>query len=60
MPSVMRSIENHESDLCFLQASIKTIERVVCIFFKEHAIRRVINLVVQFLKRLDRKAGETY
>jgi len=50
----------HEPDLCFLQAPIKAIERVVCIAFQEHTIRRVINLVMQFLERLDRKAGKIY
>jgi hypothetical protein len=56
----MKSIEGHESDLCFLQAPIKVIERVVRIELKDHAIRRVIDLVMQFLECLDRKLSKIY
>jgi hypothetical protein len=57
---IMKSIEGHESDLCFLQAPITVIERVVRIVFKNHAIRRVINLVMQFLECLDWKSNKIY
>jgi hypothetical protein len=54
----MKSIQGHEPDLCFLQAPIKAIESVMCILFKEHAIRRVINSGMQVLERRDRKVGK--
>ena len=56
----MKSIEGHEPDLCCLQAPMKVIECEVRIVFKDHAIRRVINLVVQFLERLNWNAGKIY
>jgi hypothetical protein len=56
----MKSIEGHEPDLCFLQAPVKAIVRFVRIFFKDHAIRRVIDLVMQLLECLDRKLGKIY
>jgi len=56
----MKSIEGHEPNLCFLQAPMKVIERKVCIVFKGDAIRRVINLIMQFFERLDRKVGKIY
>jgi hypothetical protein len=37
---------------------MKVIEREVCIAFKNHAIRQVINLVMQLFEGLDRKAGK--
>jgi len=37
---------------------MKVIEREVCIVLKDHAIRRMINLVVQFFERRNWKAGK--
>jgi hypothetical protein len=54
----MKAIEGYESDICFLQAPSKAIECFVCISFQYHAIRRVVNVTMQFLECLEGKAGE--